>query len=295
MGGSNNKANAWIAATVVVALLILGAGWLLAVSPKLTEASGARDEAIQVDGLNDAMRVRNAALKQQFDQLEDFKTQIRQLRVGIPTEAQYASWIAAIETAATANSVFITDTVMTAPTSVDTSPAAIASPQPTHAEAEAAAVAEAAAAAVEDANTATAEEEPADDATPTDTELPAADPAAPLLDGLYALPMSVTVQGTYPNVRAFMAAIQTGIDRLVLVTSFAATSLIESDLSAGMPPVATGDVMLSISGMAFVLLDPNTPVADDVEVPPLPTGTGVNPFMPVSGSVPTEGDAQPEE
>jgi len=280
-----SKTQAWIAVTVVLAVLVLGGGWFLVVSPQLSEAQAALDETAQVDAQNEALRVRNSDLKKEFDQLPALQAEIASMRDGVPVAAEYAPLIRQIEEAATAAGVTVTDLLMTAPTRVDTSPAGIASPQPTAAEAEAeesAAPAEAAAAVT------AADGAEGGDASTDEEVAPEVEPAEstePLLPGLNALPLTVTVQGPYANARVFVENVQTRMDRLVLVTGFSATGLLEGPQESGLPAKAPGDVSLSLSGMAFVLTDSSVvpPQTDSL----LPAGTGVNPFLSVRGTAPT--------
>ncbi|HWS58761.1 MAG TPA: hypothetical protein VN257_09485, partial [Actinotalea sp.] len=107
-------------------------------------------------------------------------------------------------------------------------------------------------------------------------------PETPELNGFVAMPMSVIVVGTYDATVNFLAALQTGTERLFLVTRWTATGQDESQASGGRPATAPGDLEFSIGGYAYVLTDPNAPTepVEGAEEQPLPGAVpGKNPFV----------------
>lgn len=285
--GGRSKAASWIAATVVVVLLILVAGWMLAVSPKHAEAADEREEAAQIEAQNAILAAEVAELREDFLRLDQIEDDVAALRAGIPAGAEYAALIREIDTAASASGVFLSDLSFGVPAVVDTTPEAAAQNDPTPAEtaAEASEAAEQAGDVADGELAADSDEGDETDEAPT--EPPATDTIVPLLEGFYSIPVTITVLGTYPSTTAFLAAVQTGLERLVLVTSFSAVSQEEAVATDGRPATVLGDVALSISGLTFVLVDPaaGPPVDESTR---LPAATGRNPFLPVGGT--TAGD-----
>lgn len=266
-----SRAATWIAGTVVAALVIVAGGWLLLIAPQFDTAAEADEERSAVEAQNEVLTIQNAALRVQYEQLDDLKAELEELRVGIPMEAQVSDVVRELHALAEASGVSITDLVMSDATVVDTTPEGIVTPEPST--------------PVEDGDV--AEEQDADGENGADEETAEDQPSlttdgAPLLDGLYAIPLTVTLEGSYEGIRTFLNAVQTETDRLFLAATLAATAVLVPGGGGAIVPVEPGDVNLSVSGMVFVLVDPDAQ-PEPVELGPMPEGTGHNPFLPVVG------------
>lgn len=73
-------------ATALVIAAVLGLGWLLGVSPLLAAADQADQERITVEQTNLAQQTTLAAMKAEFDRLDEIEDQLQALRVAIPNE-----------------------------------------------------------------------------------------------------------------------------------------------------------------------------------------------------------------
>jgi hypothetical protein len=125
--------------------------------------------------------------------------------------------------------------------------------------------------------------ESTDSADPAVAEVPTG-PAVPA--GLTAIPITITVVGTYDNTQAFLYDLQNATPRVFLVSGFTGTSQKETAASAGRPAMNLGDQELVISGFTYVLPDLTTPVPVDPGVAPAPLPgvvPGKNPLVPVDG------------
>jgi hypothetical protein len=72
--------------TAIVIAAILGLGWLLGLSPLLTAAAQAEDERALVEQNNLAQQATLAAMKADFERLDDIEAEIEAFRVAIPNE-----------------------------------------------------------------------------------------------------------------------------------------------------------------------------------------------------------------
>jgi hypothetical protein len=72
--------------TAIAIAAILGLGWLLGLSPLLTAAAQAEDERALVEQNNLAQQATLAAMKADFERLDEIEAQIEAFRVAIPNE-----------------------------------------------------------------------------------------------------------------------------------------------------------------------------------------------------------------
>lgn len=299
------KTASWVGGTVVLAVLILVVAWFVAISPKLAAASTAREQTTDVESQNTALQIRIDGLRDQFARLDDYRAELADVRRGLPEDAELPSFIDQLQEIADEHGVFLGE-IATEPALdvVPPEPPAPASPQPQESadgdegtgggtgdgdgDGDGAAQADASAS---DPSTAPADQP---DATP------GAGTAPPVIEGFVAMPVRFTVYGAFTDVRDFLRAVQTEIDRLYLVTSLVGTSLREEPARNGLPAFERGDVELIIDGFAYVLRDlaagegvaPGGAAEDagdaegTVEVgTELPSGGTRNPFDPVGTPV----------
>jgi Tfp pilus assembly protein PilO len=248
-----NKAAPWVASAVVAIFVILAAGWFLAISPTMAAADESRAQTALERDHNARLKQQIATLKEQFTHLEEYKAQLAGLRVQLPPQEDLSSLNTELQSLVASAGLTTTDFgVTTAQAFVPV--AAVAAP---------AAVAAATAAA-----------------SPT----PAA-PAnsAPSVAGLYAVPLSITVVGTYDATLTFLDSLQTTTSRLYLVGSVTAASQRNEGAANGKPATSSGDLETTIAAFAYVLQDTSAAVAAPTATPsPLPVpSTQRNPFVPV--------------
>lgn len=238
------KTGGWIAGTVIVSLLLGVAGWFLLISPTFAAASETRTEAEAQVAQNDLTRSRISELKAQFEQIDTLTAELEGLQAQIPTTAELAEYRRQVAASAATHSVTVVALQTSNPTAV-TPPAA---PAP-----------------AADAPTEEGAAAPADGAaTPPAT----ADPAA-VQASLYAIPVTIDVLGSYPNVLAFLADLQSAAPRLLAVETVTATAQQAAEAGGGKPATVPGDLGVVVSGYLFALPD-TAPVVPDPAATPAP-------------------------
>lgn len=287
MGGA--KKSTWIGGSVFVALVFMAAAWFLAVSPTMSQAADLRDQTEQVDSNNDVLQSKITKLATDFKNLPEYQKQLAALRIQVPTTAQLSDYLRQVDKIATAHSVVVTAISPSAAQEFVPAVAPVSTPTPTP--------------------SATDSAEP----TATDTSSPATDtgevtdensaPASPtgpsgIPAGFAAIPVSLTVVGTYDNTLAFLSDLQTGTPRLFLVSGFTGTSQQKAEASGGRPATKVGDQELTVTGYLYVLPDSSAPAAPAPEpsasspapsatpapTPSLPAAVpGKDPLVPVAG------------
>ncbi len=79
----------WTLATVFVMILVVALGWFLGISPKLADAQRFDAERRSVEAQNDAARATIAQLEADFENIDDLRVQIEELRAEFPADAAY--------------------------------------------------------------------------------------------------------------------------------------------------------------------------------------------------------------
>lgn len=223
----------WVLGAALLIGIMAVLGWMLGVSPKLDEARAANADRVTVETQNSAYELQLATLKKQFENIGDLRADLAALRQAVPSEADMPAFVGQLDAIAEQHQVTLTEI------SVDDAepyvPVAAAAPVPADASA---------ASSGDSAAGATA----APAAAPAATAAAAA--TAPVVSGLVtaenfiAVPISLSVDGSYDNVLDFIEGLQKG-KRLVMVTKF--------DTAAA----ASDSVTAKISAFVYVLLNPN--------------------------------------
>lgn len=270
---AGTKIKAWVAGTVVVCLLVLVGAWFLAVSPKLVEAQDVRTSNEDALAQQTLLRQKLATLKEQFENLDQYRAELAGLRGQIPADAQLSAFVREVEAFGAAHGVTVVAMAPGVP-AAPVAPPAVAPPVEQATEGEAA----------EGEATEASGEQAAEGVTAAPTE----PPASPVPAGLVEISMSVSVVGPYANVTAFLTDLQTVGPRLMLVTSMSTTALDAAEASGGRPQTAPGDIEAIVDGRLYVLPPEAAAVAPPVdgeeaaEDPTLPTSSR-NVFAPVTG------------
>lgn len=280
------KVTGWVLGTVLLGIVLAAAAWLLAISPVLERADAARMEASTIRDSNELLQVKIDRLKEQFADIEEYRAELAALRTQVPTEAQLAEYLREVDTIAAANGVTVTAITTTLGQLVELPQTAPVAPP-------------ADPAAPTDGTAGTEGTQTADGAgTPTGTDgtgTPPGDgtpppPPAPLVpEGFVAIPLGFSVVGPYENVVAFLEQMQTGTQRLFLVTGFQGDAQEDVQGSGGRPTTAVGDIELYVGGLAYVLTEPAAAAelvdAEETPAPVLPGAVpGKNPLIPVGGN-----------
>ncbi|RHA40541.1 hypothetical protein [Cellulomonas rhizosphaerae] len=261
MGGS--KKRTWIGGTAFIAVVVAVATWFLLVSPNLAEASERRASAEDTRAFNDVLDLKLAKLKSDFGKLDDYKSELAAAEKKIPPSAKLETYLDGLDSIAVKRDVTITS--VTAGTPETFVLPKVKEPTP---------------AATESADGSDATDDSSDTSSSEEKDK---GPKVPT--GLTAVPVSVTVLGTYENTMAFLDDVHQRNARVFLVSALTGTSQKESDGSAGKPATSDGDQELVITGYIYVL--PNglaAAASEDPEGPvKLPSNPGKNPLVPVQG------------
>ncbi|MBX9245863.1 type 4a pilus biogenesis protein PilO [Actinotalea ferrariae] len=275
-----SKSAPWVLGTAFLALLILAGAYLLAIAPRLESAALKNEQTVGEEARAEQLEIQLAGLKADFENIEQFRTELSALRVQIPTEPGHSELVRRIQTLAAETGVAAVLTV-TPQNATEVVPPVVADP---------AVVVDPATGAPVAPETVTDGSAPATDgATPAPTDPaagvvdPSVAPAAPVVSGFYAMPIDVSVMGTYDAALAFVDRLQALDSRLLLVSDVQMTSQKEEAASETRPATSAGDVEMHVTLYAFVLLDPTqVPTEELTEVPPLPVPAGQpNPFAPL--------------
>ena len=240
-----SKTAPWVFGTAIFGVLILIGAWFLAISPKLSAASDEREQTTAQQARVDQLTVLLDGLKHDFENIESFRTQLKDLQVQIPSDQQLSTLNRQLSTIATETSMVVTSFAPSSPVEVVNPGAAAAGTVTT-------------------------------DGATTPAGQTATTQAA---KGFYAIPVDVVVVGTYPNMVAFLDKLQTGNPRLILVSQLAAVSQKDTAAKGGIPALAKGDLELTFTAYAFAMPDPRQPVVAPTPAPlPVPAAQP-NPFL----------------
>lgn len=235
-----DKLKQWVALTVVGCLGIMAAGWFLLISPKKTEASDVRDQAVSQESTNAGLRTKLETLKVQAKDLPKKQAELARVAAKIPDNPNLPSLIRALTAASTSAGVeFVSVTPGT--------PAAVAAAAPA-----AGAAAPAPAAPV-----------PAPAAAPA-AGAPAAAPAS-TAGTLAAIPIAINVVGGYFEVSQFLANLE-NLPRALRVTNLSlAPGASPTDQSEATSTDDGSSLTSTITGSVYMAA--NRPAATAVVAP----------------------------
>ncbi|MES2093720.1 MAG: hypothetical protein V4531_07905 [Actinomycetota bacterium] len=213
---------------IVGAIAVVGIlGWIVGVSPILSQVSAAEEQRSSVASVNDLNAIKLVALKKQFENIGETQAKLDTLRGSIPTDADMPTFLRTIKEYGDAQGITL-KSVEVSGVSAYVAPVAATPP------------------ATPGATATTPTPTPSPSAPAAGTTAPAVTPASPT-SGLYVVPIKVSVSGTYEQVMAFAGAIQAG-PRLFLVNTLALSSV---------SGVFTGD----LGGNVYALPTPAAAVA----------------------------------
>lgn len=233
-----NMNRMWVLGAALLIGIVAVLGWMLGISPKLSEAKEAKAQQTTVETQNADLEAQLVTLKKQFESIDDLRGELADLRESVPSDPDMAAFVGQLDTMAEKHRVTLTQiTVSDAQPYVPVIAAPAAEPAP----AQGAATGDAAAAPVDAAAAAAAAAEAAAAAV---VPAPVVNPLV-TAQNFVAVPISVEVDGRYDDVLAFVAGLQEG-KRLVMVTTFKTSE--EED---------SGNVTGTITAFVYVLIDPN--------------------------------------
>jgi Tfp pilus assembly protein PilO len=227
----------WVTLSVAASVLILAAGWFLAVSPKRSEAADIRDQAAQQISSNATLETQLQMLRTQAKDLPKEQAKLAAVAAKIPSDPALPSLVRALIEAADASGV---ELVSVAPGTPELVAVAAPAPPPAPADGQAA---------------------PADPAaTPADPAAAAAGPAGQLAN----ISVAINVVGDYFEVQQFVSALES-LPRALRVQDLAITP--------GASPTEKGETStedgrsLTTQVTGFVFMAANRPAATAATVP----------------------------
>jgi Tfp pilus assembly protein PilO len=176
----------WVAGTVVAMLLIVAAGWFLAISPQKHKASSLGAQSAAQEQTNSGLRTKLSVLTAQMSAVPSEEAAVAAVTQKIPNDPGMPDYVRALTTIASQTGVELVSIAPSVPAAV----------------------------------TVTAPVAPAAAATPTGTEsaAPAHAPAPAQGVSLQAIPVALNVDGGYFQIQQFTAALQR-LARSTVVTS----------------------------------------------------------------------------
>lgn len=220
------KQSSWIVGTVLLCAAILLGTWFLLAKPIYDTGTETEASAVEQDNKNDRERQKIAVLKKQFEEIDVYRAQLATLRQQVPATLEHNQLQRELAEIADEHDVVIASLSISPSTEVPLGGDSSA-PQDT------------------------GTDEPAAEGTAA----PAESAPVPGVAGLYAVPLSVELQGEYEDVISFVADLQTTDKRLLLVLGLTGNSMEDTEEGAGLPARKAGDLSLVLSGQTYVLLD----------------------------------------
>lgn len=258
------KTRQWVLGTAFVAIVLLVATWLLAVSPRLSQAQQTRVATQDELARREVLSAQLTTLREQFEGLDGYRAELAALQVQVPPTAELPGFIREVERVAGQHGVTLVAINPGVPAPVAPAP-----------------VAPAAAPAAEPVAEDGSAERAVEGAVPAPAPAPAPAPSR-----LVSVPISLVVAGTYAGVTSFLESLQTGTSRLYLLNSFSVNALAAGDAVNGRPATTAGDIEVNLDGVVHVLPEQASPAGTEPTEPteplPLPT-TDRNVFVPVAG------------
>jgi Tfp pilus assembly protein PilO len=219
----------WMIGVALAAVVVVALGWLVGISPMLSQGSIATEQVRSVDAQNSAQRAAMVTLKTQYDDLSTLRAQLKKIQGVIPDTSDLDDFLDELEEQAQDANVTISSFTSAEGTLYGGS--AVDAPAPP-----------AAAAA---SSTATPSPAPSAAAAAGTTATAATQAPASLAGMLFTIPITVAVKGQPDDVMAFTDSVQKN-GRFFLVTSSTFTGASTPDTAGG-----------TLTGYVFVVQNPS--------------------------------------
>lgn len=249
------KARMWIlGAAAAMAVLLIG-GWMLGVSPLLTQVTAANAQTASIQSSNTNTEAQLATLKTQYASISTLQDQLDALRLSVPEQEAASAFLNEVNATAAATGVTVQTVSIDSATLYSGGAAATATTGTTTSTATPAPVATTGATA-----------------TPTVTS-----------NGLVLIPVNVTVAGSFSDDQAFVTQLQSGARLL----SSSGMTMSKDPTAGGLQASVIGDIFtLQGSSDSATTTTPSdsstaTPYPSDTTTPtptstPTPTGTAAS-------------------
>ena len=249
----------WAAGTVVALLLIVAAGWFLAISPQKHKVSNLGTQSAGQEQANSNLKTKLAELTTQMSAVPSEEAAVAAVTQKIPTDPEMPNYVRALTTIAGQTGVDLISVAPSVPVTVNVAaaaaPVAAATPSASTAAATGAAVA----------------------------------PAAPAVN-LQAIPVSLTVQGGYFQIQQFTAALQR-LARSTVVTTVSIAPGSPLKPAKNPPPLSDAYKNLQAQISVSVFMDSST--AFDVPAAPAQASGASVPGAAVASAAPAVPSASP--
>ncbi|HEY3925580.1 MAG TPA: hypothetical protein VGL75_13540 [Acidothermaceae bacterium] len=247
----------WIAGTVVALLLIVAAGWFLAIAPQKHKVSSLGEQSASQEQANSNLRTKLSTLTAQLSAVPSEEAAVAAVTQKIPNDPDMPDYVRALTTIAGQTGVELISIAPGAPAAVTV------------------------AAAVVPATTT---------ATPSaSASVVAAAPALPAVS-LQGIPVQLNVQGGYFQIQQFTAALQR-LARSTVVSSVAITPGSPLKAPKVAPPVS--DAYKNLQAQISIAVFVNSSTAFDVPAAPAQASAATVPGAAVASAAPAAPSASP--
>ncbi|KFF59020.1 hypothetical protein JF66_14275 [Cryobacterium sp. MLB-32] len=228
-----DKNRLWVIGAVLAIGAIVVLGWMLGISPKLTEVGALQSERDAALAQNTAYEVQDATLKKQFEGLGALTGDLLDMQRSVPTSVEAPALITELTSIAASSQVVLSALNQNDAQAFDPALLAVAAPAAGTAASPSTAT-DAAAVAADAATGGVAGAVP----------VPTVDPRITATN-FNAIPIAITVDGPYDKVLDFVSGLQHGT-RLIMVTAVSTTV-----------PGPEGAVTGTINALVYVLVNPS--------------------------------------
>ncbi len=263
--------------TLLLAALIAVGGYFLAIQPQLAATEEAVSEEQAARDLNDQLDLQILAAQEKEKQIPMWQGEMDAIALDLPPVPNQSELNRLIETALAARGLPLVALTfgsfqLISPPVADAAVVPPVTPP----------VAGEAAESTPDPSPTPA---PADTAE-SDPEVPSLAQDAPLIDGLVGAPVTVETEGDPTAIMQFIADLQAQTSRFLTVTNIEIARAEEKEEFSGRRALTTSDWTVSVTYLAFSLLDSTKsyPTEDPAANPAYGGGSIYNPFIPLEGS-----------
>jgi hypothetical protein len=264
---TTSKTAPWVAGTALLSLAILAASWMFIVSPKRDAVAESQEQTEAEQSKIDDLELDLQSLKDDFENIQTFRDDLAALQIQVPAGTELAEFIRQLSDIALRTGVTVTSLTVASPTQTTGTASATA--------------AGATVPAAQHVETAAQDAAAGQAGAATTDSAPAAAAVSPT--NLYLVQIDIGTLGEYDPTMAFLAALQTGMPRLALLSGITATHKEAEGSSNGRPAVTDGALETQLVVYLMVLPDGTAapPATGDL---PVPSGQP-NPFVSLGGPV----------
>lgn len=256
----------WTAGAAVLAVVVLALSWFLLISPAIATAAQTNDEATAAADHNAALVRQTAKLKEQFEHLDTYRSELSALQRQIPSDTDLADFLRLVGTVATAHNTFVVSVTPSPSLSLaDAAASAQAQAAPTATSSDSASAS--ASGDPSPAPSASASESP----TPAPAAAPTTANAGAIPAGMIGIPVSIELLGAPADVFATLDALRGNDQRLLTITDLTVAGQKEAEPAQGLPAIHRGDARATAAVLLYVL------PGSDVSPTPAPTTTAPPP------------------